>query len=32
MIMVSPRFNLTSEGMDIFSAKIDLEVQWACEQ
>lgn len=25
-------FNLTSEGMDLFSAKINLEVQWACEQ
>ena len=25
-------FNLTSEGMDKFSAKINIEVQWASEQ
>jgi len=25
-------FNLTSEGLDNFSAKITIEVQWACEQ
>jgi len=25
-------FNLTSEGLDSFSAKITIEVQWACEQ